>query len=45
MFNKSPEMPFYFNFKISPSCQTFSKALDMSEKILLTSNPSLLKDL
>ena len=25
--------------KISPSCQTLSKALDMSKKALLTSNP------
>ena len=34
-----PKLPFCFNFKISPSCQTLSKALNMSEKILLTSNP------
>ena len=32
-------MPFYFNLKISPSYQTLSKALDMSEKTHLTSNP------
>ena len=28
-----------FNLKISPSCQTLSKPLDMSKKTLLTSNP------
>ena len=33
-------MPFSFNLKISPSYQTLSKALDMSRKALLTSNPS-----
>ena len=32
-------MPFYFNFNISPSCQTLSKALDMSKKALLTFDP------
>ena len=32
-------MPFCFNLKISPSYQTLSKALDMSKKTLLTSNP------
>ena len=32
-------MLFYFNSKISPSCQTLSKALDMSKKTLLTSHP------
>ena len=37
-------MPLCFNFKASLSYHTFSKALDMSKKALLTSN-SLLKDL
>ena len=32
-------MPFCFNLKISPSCQTLSKALGMSKETLLTSNP------
>ena len=32
-------MPFCFNLKISPSYQTLPKALDMSKKTLLTSNP------
>ena len=32
-------MPFCFDLEISPSCQTLSKALDMSKKTLLTSNP------
>ena len=32
-------MSFCFNLEISPSCQTLSKALDMSKKTLLTSNP------
>ena len=40
MFNKSPEMPFCFSLKITPSCQTLSKALDMSKKTLLTSSSS-----
>ena len=35
----SPEMSFCFNLKISPSCQTLSKALDMSKETLLTSDP------
>ena len=39
MFNKSPEMPFCSSLKITPSCQTLSKALNMSKKTLLTSNP------
>ena len=38
MFNKSPEMPFCFSLEITPSCQTLSKALDMSKKTLLTSS-------
>ena len=38
--SRSPEMPFCFNLKIIPSCQTLSKALDISKKTLLTSNPS-----
>ena len=33
-------MSFCFNLKINLSCQTLSKALDMSQKTLLTSNPS-----
>ena len=37
-------MPLCFSFKASVSYHTFSKALDMSKKTLLTSN-SLLKDL
>ena len=37
---RSPETPFCFNLKISPSCQTLSKALDISKKTPLTSNPS-----
>ena len=32
-------MSFCFNLKRSPSYQTLSKALDMSKKTLLTSNP------
>ena len=32
-------MPFGFNLKIRPSCQTLSKALDMSKKTFVTSNP------
>ena len=40
MFFKSPEMPFCFSLKITPSCQTLSKALDMSKKTLLISSPS-----
>ena len=32
-------MSFCFNLEISPSCQTLSKALDMSKKTLLTFNP------
>ena len=32
-------MLFYFNLKIRPSCQTLSKALDMSKETVLTSNP------
>ena len=32
-------MPFYFNLKISLSCQTFSNVLDMSKKTRLTFNP------
>ena len=31
-------MPFFFNLKIIPSCQTLSKALDKFKKKLLTSN-------
>ena len=38
--NRSPEILFCFNLKISPSCQTLSKALDISKKTPLTSNPS-----
>ena len=37
-------MPFYFNLKITLSCQTFSNVLDMSKKTRLTFNP-LSKDL
>ena len=37
-------MPFCFNLKISPSCQTLSKTLDMSKKTILTFNP-LSKDI
>ena len=44
MWKSSPEMPFCFNLKISPSCQTLWKGLDMSEKALITSN-SLSKDI
>ena len=33
-------MSFCFNLKINLSYQTLSKALDMSQKTLLTSNPS-----
>ena len=32
-------MMFCFNLEISPSRETLSKALDMSKKTLLTSNP------
>ena len=32
-------MPLCFTLKISPLFQTLSKALDMSKKTLLTSNP------
>ena len=37
-------MQFGFNLKISPSCQTLSKTLDMSKKTILTFNP-LSKDI
>ena len=40
MFNSLPEMPFCSSLKITPSCQTLSKALDISKKTLLTSIPS-----
>ena len=32
MFNNSPEMPFCSSLKMIPSCQTLSKAVDMSKK-------------
>ena len=35
----SPEMLICLNFKISALCQTLSKALGMSKKTLLASNP------
>ena len=40
MFNSLPEMPFCSSLKITPSCQTLSKALHISKKTLLTSIPS-----
>ena len=36
-FNKFPETPFCFNLKINPSCQTLSKAYEISKNIALTS--------
>ena len=42
MSNKSTEIPFCSSFKIPPSSQTLSKALDVSKNTLLTSNPSLI---
>ena len=41
MWINSPEMPFCFNLKISTLCQALSKAVDMSKKTLVTSNPLL----
>ena len=44
IFNKSPVTPFCFNLKIRPLSQTYSKALEISRKIPLTSK-SLSNDL
>ena len=35
-----PDIPFYHNLKRRPLCYTLSKALEMSKKTLLSSNPS-----
>ena len=40
IFSKSFEIQFYLSLNIIPSCQTLSKALYISKKTLLTSNPS-----
>ena len=42
-YNRFPDIPLRLNFRISPSCQTLSKALDMSKNTPLTSR-SLSKD-
>ena len=39
-FSKLPDIPFCFNLKMRPSCQTLSNAFDISRKTPLTSNPS-----
>ena len=39
-FSKFPDIPLSFNFNNKPSCQTLSKAFDMSRKTPLTSQPS-----
>ena len=39
MWGSYPEMPFCFDLKISPSTQTLSKVLYMSEKTLIFFNP------
>ena len=36
--SESREIPFCFNLKISPLCQTLSIALDMSKETFLSSN-------
>ena len=36
-FNKFPDIPFSYNLKIRPSCQTLSNAFEMSRKTPLTS--------
>ena len=40
IFSKLRDIPFCFNLKMGPSCQTLSNAFDMSRKAPLTSNPS-----
>ena len=37
IFSKFPDIPLSFNFNNKPSCQTLSKAFDMSRKTALTS--------
>ena len=39
-FIKLPDIPFCFNLKMRPSCQTLSNAFDISRKTPLTSKPS-----
>ena len=39
-FKRFPEIPFWFNLRSKSSCHTLSKALDISKKTPLTSNPS-----
>ena len=39
-FNTFPDILLSFNFNNKPSCQTLSKAFDMSRKTLLNSQPS-----
>ena len=39
-FKRFPEIPFWFSLRSKPSCHTLSKALDISKKTPLTSNPS-----
>ena len=38
-FSKLLDIPFCFNLKMRPSCQTLSNAFDISRKTPLTSNP------
>jgi hypothetical protein len=37
---RSPDIPYDFNFLISPSCQTLSKAFEMSQNIKMVDNRS-----
>ena len=39
-FSKLPDIPFCFNFKTRPLCQTLSNTFDISRKTPLTSHPS-----
>ena len=38
-FKRFPEVLFWFSLRRKPSCHTLSKALDISKKTYLTSNP------
>ena len=40
IFSRPPDMPFILSLKRNPSMLTLSKALDISKKTLLISNPS-----
>ena len=39
IFSKLPDIPFCFDLKMNPLCQTLSNAFDISRKTPLTSNP------